>query len=79
VGDADGVGVTISAALCEDEAEGDGVLLATATGGAVGSRSLSYVTYPRASFTFFGKLSGSGVSERCFMTERTSGWKLGNT
>lgn len=77
LGELEGVGRTISAALMEADADGDA--LAAATGAAVGSRLMSYETFPRASRTFCGKFAGSGVSERCFITERTSGLKFGNT
>jgi hypothetical protein len=90
-GEAEGVGeaegITISATLIEGDADGDadgvaeavavaeGVAAATTP---VGNKLMSYLTLPNPSRTFFGKESGSGVSERCFITERTSGWKLGN-
>ena len=72
-------------ALADGDAEGDAIALAdgdavtAAAGAAVGSKLMSYETFPSASLTFLGKLSGNGVSERCFMTERTSGRKFGNT
>lgn len=81
IGELDGVGVgdgiTISDVILEED--GVGVALATATGTSVGNKSLSYETFPREFFTLAGKLSGSGVSDRCFITERTSGRKFGNT
>jgi hypothetical protein len=85
LGELDGDGATISAALIDGEAKGDATALAegdavtAAAGAAVGSKLMSYETFPSASLTFLGKLSGNGVSERCFMTERTSGRKFGNT
>ena len=78
-GELDGLGLalTISAALAE--VEGVGVALAVTTGIGFGNKSLSYATFPSAFLTFVGKFSGKGVSDKCFITERTSGRKFGNT
>ena len=79
IGELDGLGLaaTISAALAV--AEGVGVALAVTTGIGFGNESLSYATFPSAFLTFVGKFSGKGVSDKCFITERTSGRKFGNT
>jgi hypothetical protein len=72
-----GLALTISAALAE--VEGVGVALAVTTGIGFSNKSLSYATFPSAFLTFVGKFSGKGVSDKCFITERTSGRKFGNT
>ena len=68
VGDIEGLGSTVGV-----------VGVADAIGADVGNGSLSYATFPSAFRTFIGKFSGSGVSDRCFITERTSGLKFGKT
>jgi hypothetical protein len=75
IGELDGLGLTISATVAV--AEGVGVALATGIGFA--NDSLSYATFPSAFLTLAGKFSGKGVSDKCFITERTSGRKFGNT
>ena len=77
IAELDGVGLTISATVAV--AEGVGVALAITTGASFGNNSLSYATFPSAFLTFVGKFSGKGVSDKCFITERTSGRKFGNT
>jgi hypothetical protein len=79
IGELDGLGLalTISAALAV--AEGVGVALAVTTGIGFGVKSGSYATFPSAFLTLVGKFSGNGVSDKCFITERTSGRKFGNT
>lgn len=77
IGELDGLGLTISATL--GVAEGVGVALAVTTGIGFGNNSWSYKTFPRAFLTLVGKFSGKGVSDKCFITERTSGRKFGNT
>ena len=61
------------------ELEALGVGLADAAIAEVVNLLWSQATFPSAFRTFIGKFSGSGVSDRCFMTERTSGLKFGNT
>jgi hypothetical protein len=77
IGELDGVGLTISATLAV--AEGVGVAIAVTTGDGFGNNSVSYATFPSAFLTLVGKFSGKGVSDKCFITERTSGRKFGNT
>jgi hypothetical protein len=77
IGELDGVGLTISATLAV--AEGVGVAIVVTTGDGFGNNSLSYATFPSAFLTLEGKFSGKGVSDKCFITERTSGRKFGNT
>ena len=72
-----GLALTISAVL--GVAEGIGVAVAVTTGIGFGAKSGSYATLPIAFLTLVGKFSGNGVSDKCFITERTSGRKLGNT
>jgi hypothetical protein len=77
IGELDGLGLTISATVAV--AEGVGVALAITTGIGFANDSLSYATFPSAFLTLVGKFSGKGVSDKCFITERTSGRKFGNT
>ena len=79
IGELDGLGLalTISAALAV--AEGVGVALAVTTGIGFANESLSYETFPSAFLTLVGKFSGNAVSDKCFITERTSGRKFGKT
>lgn len=79
VGDGVGVGVGVGDSLATTEFVGVGDGLSDAIGAGVGNLSTSYVTFPSPFRTFIGKLSGSGVSDRCFITESTSGLKFGNT
>ena len=71
----DGVGVGVG----EGVGVGVGVGVAVARAGKLAIALGSKATLPNPSITFLGKLAGSGVSERCFITERTSGWNPGKT
>jgi hypothetical protein len=68
VGEIEGLGSAVGVVGVADAMGADG-----------GNGSMSYATFPSAFFTLIGKFSGSGVSDRCFITERTSGLKFGNT
>jgi hypothetical protein len=69
IGELDGLGLALTISA----------VLAVTTGIGFGVKSGSYATFPSAFLTLVGKFSGNGVSDKCFITERTSGRKFGNT
>ncbi len=75
----DGLGLALTICAALGVAEGVGVALGVTTGIGFGNKSLSYATFPSAFLTLVGKFSGKGVSDKCFITERTSGRKFGKT
>jgi hypothetical protein len=78
-GEGDGSMPAISALLIVGVGFGVAVgeAVAITSGDLVGSASLSYITLPNPAITPLGKFAGSGVSDKCFITDSTSGLKFG--